>query len=614
MNELPEEHRGLVDEFKQITGEEQEEKLDKIVSLLRLFDWDLNNAVSSYLDNQFKTVEETQGSSSSYARSGNEESGNEESGLNYRGREDPTRGELRQYMNMQTQFMYEDFIPRLPRAPKISNKWQIDVGIYSSIESEKESEIRRNSGSRTPVQTVWLLLLAVPRTLLQVVFSVFRYIFSFMSSRATNRYPSSFEFKNYEENYNFLSSFLGEQKDCLEKESSLAETSTLVESESARKSGTSTSESSTVHMHSSDNETVDATPLAGYALHSRQFNELHQEAQANYSWLLIVLVNDSVESQVFVRELFQNHHFGNLFDKNNGNIKENAVFINNIERSPEAFEVGKSYRAHRLPFIALAGNVTNNPSTMLAMSVVFKTNVSSHYLEDEHRENAIRSIIKTLHKVVDHYNPQLIAQRLDKREIEVSRFLKEQQDQAYILSLEQDRLKKLLREREAALRNEEIEKRQQREHFLLGVLASKWHHSISQTSQYGPRISIKLPDGSRTIQRFPNDLLLNDLYLYVETKLFIMDLINRSDLECADETSAIEHAIATVLSLQVEQITSSQYFDTYPFTFELVQPFPKKVIVPSDHSIESIGELRSGAGLFVEYIYEDDSEGLSSEE
>lgn len=610
MNELPEEHRGLVDEFKRITGEEHEEKLDKIVALLRLFDWDLNNAVSSYLDNQFKTVEDTQGSSSSYARGSGEESG-----LNYRGREDTSRGELRQYMNMQTQFMYEDFIPRLPRAPKISNKWQIDVGIYSSIESEKDLEIRRNSSSRSPVQTVWLLLLAIPRTLLQVVFSFFRYIFSFMSSRVTNRYPSSFEFKNYEKNYDFLSVFLGEQKETTEKEPGLTETSTLVESESGRKSGVSTSElSSTAQVHSSDNETVVASLLAGYELHSGQFNELHQESQVNYSWLLIVLVNDSTESQTFVRELFQNRHFGNLFDKSNGSIKENAVFINNIDKSPEAFEVGKSYRAHRLPFIALAGNVTNNPSTMLAMSVVFKTNVSCHYLENDHRENAIRSIIKTLHKVLDHYNPQLISQRLDKREIEVSRFLKEQQDQAYILSLEQDRLKKLLREREAALRNEEVKKLQQREHFLLGVLASSWPHSIVQSSQSGPRISIKLPDGSRSIQRFPSDLLLNDLYLYVETKLFTIDLINRSDIECSDDSSAIEHARAVVLSLQVEQISSSNYFETHPFNFELVQPFPKKVIAPGDHSIESVPELRSGAGLFVEYIYEDDSEGLSSEE
>ena len=55
----------------------------------------------------------------------------------------------------------------------------------------------------------------------------------------------------------------------------------------------------------------------------------------------------------------------------------------------------------------------------------------------------------------------------------------------------------------------------------------------------------------------------------------------------------------------------SDYHNSYPFKFEVIQPYPKKVIhldVDMDQSIKDISEFSKGANFLIEFIDDDEEE------
>lgn len=556
--DLTPEQQDLVTQFVSISGAEDDRQ--KVVSLLTVNNWDLNNALSSYFDHGFDVIDRI----SLLANSGSQDaavsaSGPEilqdpaESHLSHRRTSSSAGPEL---VNLQSQMFLESFRPKLPKAPRISNHWQLELGIHSSL-SEK---LLHNPDRRPAVNSWWLVLLLVPRTLLLFLVSIFKFLFVGSSSRFIGRFPSQFDYAKYSENFDF-------------KESIDNKTSEV------------------------SSEVVD---LSQFNIKCSDFNLVLQSAQTGYSWLLVILVDNRSESQEFCRRLFSSPEFAQLLNKTSGTFKDNQIFVNNVEESPEAYEVGKTYKAKRLPFLCLAANVSNDPSVMASMSTLYKSNVAPDFLSPELINFTIKKLTENLEKLMESYDPQLIAQRFDQQEIEFARQLKKQQDDAYIQSLEKDRLKKMEKDHQQQMEKTMKEMAQKRETFLMSLIRENWFHGVCE-GENKVKIAIKLPNGKRLIETVLKTVTLQQLYLYVETRLY------EEDKEINSENEK-EISLDNEKEINSDPILHNEYFATFPFKFDLIQPYPKKVLDVTGETLGDIPELRSGANLLVEYQEVGDSD------
>ena len=556
--DLTPEQQDLVTQFVSISGAEDDRQ--KVVSLLTVNNWDLNNALSSYFDHGFDVIDRI----SLLANSGSQDaavsaSGPEilqdpaESHLSHRRTSSSAGPEL---VNLQSQMFLESFRPKLPKAPRISNHWQLELGIHSSL-SEK---LLHNPDRRPAVNSWWLVLLLVPRTLLLFLVSIFKFLFVGSSSHFIGRFPSQFDYAKYSENFDF-------------KESIDNKTSEV------------------------SSEVVD---LSQFNIKCSDFNLVLQSAQTGYSWLLVILVDNRSESQEFCRRLFSSPEFAQLLNKTSGTFKDNQIFVNNVEESPEAYEVGKTYKAKRLPFLCLAANVSNDPSVMASMSTLYKSNVAPDFLSPELINFTIKKLTENLEKLMESYDPQLIAQRFDQQEIEFARQLKKQQDDAYIQSLEKDRLKKMEKDHQQQMEKTIKEMAQKRETLLMSLIRENWFHGVCE-GENKVKIAIKLPNGKRLIETVLKTVTLQQLYLYVETRLY------EEDKEINSENEK-EISLDNEKEINSDPILHNEYFATFPFKFDLIQPYPKKVLDVTGETLGDIPELRSGANLLVEYQEVGDSD------
>lgn len=553
MDQLTAHQKSQVDEFKALTGLLKEEKTEEVIKLLTINDWNLNNCAINYFDNGFESINESnhqQESNQQQESHDFERFDHENTSLHHR------TGSSN--MNLQSQMLLDDFLPRLPKAPRISNNWTFELGIHKSIKdsmtNEKQVFDEEKSKKKSPITSIWLFLLIIPKTLLQMIILFLKYFLGLGNTISTvNRFPNKFKYDNYEENYKMITN------------------------------------------HEVEN----------YNFFENDFNSVHERCQNNFEWLLVILVNDNKVTQAFHKNLLENPKFNKLFNKLNGVFKETCIYTNNIDKNPEAFEVGSTYKIKKLPYIMLIGNVTNNSSIMSSMSITYKSNISNNYLSDA--KTTSDKILKNLNKLLENFNPQLITKRIDKQEIELSRIIKEQQDSAYLKSMEKDRLKKRQKEDEKLKQTELLNNQKTHDNFLIHLIQSNWFKFKNESLDgKTTKIAIKLPNGNRLIEIINLKINLIDLYFYVECKLFTIDLLNNESLELQNNDDALTY----INNLQSEDdykgIDFDEYLKKFPFNFELIQPFPKKIFEFSDTSIEHIPELKSGGNLLVEYTDNDD--------
>ncbi|RLV91947.1 UBX domain-containing protein 2 [Spathaspora sp. JA1] len=606
--DLSPEQQEAITQFKSIVGIEDNEQDDKVERLLVLHEYNLNNAISTYFDSGFEMAE----SHSSGVQTHQED----DQFLHHRQHTPPippppaapARDNI---VNLQHQMFMDNLIPRFPKAPTISNGWQLEVGIHTSLIHEREEQQKKeeeNEDDRettisvasteieeeetrkpSPAAALWVLLLIIPKTIWNILVSAVRFLFGFgtsgVSSGNINKIPRTFNFDKFHPNYKVL-----------DQVSSWLTKKELIEDE-VQKSDTSI--------------------VTNFNIFESDFNQVHRTCQSEYHWLLVVLVNDSLESQRFVRELFTNSGFDSLFNKNTGTFKETQIFISNMERNREGFEVAHTYRVRRVPYIMLIGNVSSSPDVMASMSILYKSNLSSPFVSNDYETRlTVIKIIKNVNKFLDKFTPQLISARYDKQEMEFSRMIRQQQDDAYLQSLEQDRLKKVQREREEKLKNDlEISfKRQQ--YYLLNLLKHDFFLTVTTTSEDRFRIAVKLPSGKRLVEFFNKAITINEFYMFIELKLFVEELLESQGAEFEEIIKIIDELIDDVglpEALQEHPLTIKDYCETYPFKFEIIQPYPKKVIVASDVSISEAPDFK-GANFLVEFTNEDEDDTGEDEE
>lgn len=441
MEGLSEAQRSQYAEFTSITGLEisDDETVAKVIGLLDHHDYNLNNAVLAYFDTgldlppQPETpIAEASGASTV------------DSSVTRR--------------SIQEDFAFDLWLPRLPKAPRLSNQWQFELGIHLSKRQPEEPP--QNAAPLAPRPSFpWVLLLIIPKA------------FSFL--------------------YTFIKILLGFNK---------------VPSLSGIR-------------HQFDWDKLDELhdPLLGvdtldFKVVTKDFNAAHERAQHDFDFLVIFLVDDASED--FLARIFEHDRFKALLAESS-EYRDTTVYVGNVTLHPEAFEVARAYRARGFPFACISANVTNNPAVMSSMSMVFKT----HLLWEEAGEAQIPRLVRGLAKSMSDYNAQLVTRRFDKKEMEFSRFLKQKQDEAYLESLQQDQVKKEKKESDRKAKELKEELRTHRLRSLAHFVTSNYFDAKIQDLPASDvvRVSIKLPHGKRVIQKFSRTEPLQSLYIFVET-------------------------------------------------------------------------------------------------
>lgn len=428
---------------------------------------------------------------------------------------------------------------RLPKAPPISNTWQFEVGLHMSrraamLEKAPVPEIAPRKPS-----ILWIILLIIPRAFL-LLFSFLKYIAGFNAPSGLENLRK-FDYDNYEEGYDFKSEL----------------------------------------------EDVEEADL--YNIATSDFNKVHEWCKTEYNFLVILLVDDVSAS--LVKNFLRLENVKEYFDKKTGTYKDTQMYISNVTRSPEAFEVAKTYRKSRsdvFPLIVLAANVSNDPMVMSSMSLLFKLNL----VVGPDLYAGYQRLGRHMKTNLQEFEPQLVVKKYDKHEIEMSRLIKEQQDEAYQESLQQDKVKKQEKDRQLQAEAYSKNLRTLRNKYLTYLGESGWFQK--RVEDVGPqdlvRLAIKLPNGRRIIQKFSKSAPLNELHLFVELQLF-----EKTESEDEDEDDEVD-----VLAME-----PSEYYERVPFGFELFKPMPKLTLPASMESIEEFGKLHSGDNVLVEYLEEE---------
>ncbi|MDC6270808.1 UBX domain-containing UAS family protein [Acetobacter pasteurianus] len=610
-----------IEQFIAITGIESNGDIEeKVLRLLNVHDNNLNNAISTYFDTGFESIEtasETVGgniSGSSAVDAREIENDDDMEQLIHRS----SMASRNEMVNLQTQMMMNSLIPRLPKAPQISTRWQLDVGIHTSIihereEKEKEKEKQetqemenfattnsstenkelleqeenfenndRGKDQEKPksntslLNTIYFILLVIPKSVILVLLASIKFVFglgfgSWPSQNPNNfRQHANFNYENFHPNYKYLETLL---------------------------------ERTTIF-----NE---------YEIHESEFNELHTLCQREYDWLFVVLANDSKESNGFVNKLFSHLAFKRMFAKTNGHYKNTKLFLGNVDHSPEAFEIAKTYKVRKIPYVMLIANVSPSPDIMPSMSVVYKSNLAKMFIEEEEVGLTVQKVTKQLSKNCEKFYPQLIAAKYDKQEMDISRMIRQQQDDAYLQSLVQDQIKKQQREEEKKLQREAQSLQNIKTLFLLDLFNSGYLHKVSESNEV-LKVAVKLPHGKRLVEQFDKSLTVLDFYIFIELKLFVENLLTEHGLESEEELIAkvdnLKNELEIIDEVKEKYSTIQDYYKDMGFKFEVVQPYPKKVIaVDADLQIGSAPEFK-GANFLIEYIIEDDDEEEEGEE
>ena len=432
------------------------------------------------------------------------------------------------HRNLQKDFVMNDLFPKLMKASRIPNRWVGDLRIYRARKEPSEKGDAQAPAPRKP-SVWWMLLLVFPKTL-TLILTALRYLLG-LNSITYEKTPAKFDYSKYLTLYSIL------------------------------------------------HDINDPNTLSRYDVATENFNESHEHCQKDYSFLVAMLMDD--RSADFAHMLLKNLTFKAMFDKFTGEFKECRLFLANVDRSPEALEVAQVYRHRRIPYIFVAANVSRDPAIMSSMSLIYKANCS--FGDDEDKQLLVSKLSKAIKKSCSEFNPQLVSKRYDKQEMESSRLIKEKQDEAYLQSLSQDRIKKQEKELQRQSEALRAELARRKLAYLNYLLQSEYFakQAAAATPVNSVRVALKLPDGKRIVQEFLKSTTLCELHLFAELQML--------ETELDEAPMEIDH---------------DDYVKNFSFLFEMFKPLPKCVLPITSQSIEEFGELKSGDTLLIEYAHE----------
>ncbi|KAF9973260.1 hypothetical protein BGZ73_003486 [Actinomortierella ambigua] len=253
----------------------------------------------------------------------------------------------------------------------------------------------------------------------------------------------------------------------------------------------------------------------------------------------------------------------------------------------EAFQVATTLQTARYPFIGV-----------IALSQDGYGSAKMVLIDRIEGPNTPQQIIQRLTQLQARHSAALNRLRAERREREVSRQLRQQQDDAYQQSLQADR-EKAQKAREAA-RIAERERLEQERHEAERVAALerkerhlKWLYEElpEEPAANEPgcaRLSFKLWNGERVIRRFRGTEPVENVYVFIETIEYREDGSKAETDVVAEEDKGYQHV----------------------YDFVLISPFPRTKVTQRDQLIKDVPALWPSASLVVELV---DEEGAESD-
>ena len=366
-----------------------------------------------------------------------------------------------------------------------------------------------------------------------------------------------------------------------------------------------------------------------------EFNAAFEEAKSQLKWLCIVLINSKSSSgERVVNELIVSDEFVQL-------VKEHDIvlYVGDVS-NPEAFEVGTTYNAYGLPYLALIANVSMTGYSHPEFSVICKYNRLNTHLKEGSKAPAGK-VCKRLNRILAKYEPQLVSQRYDKQEVDFARVLREQQDNAYQESLLRDKerheTKRRQQEEEDSKLAEELRLKEEvkantikQKERIIKYINANYIRDIEglQPCDY-TKIQFRTQDGKRFIRAFTKDDTVNDVFMFVSAKQLIDEVIKNQCLYEIDNDNADDSEDEEVFELKIEEDVLD-YFEHYQFRykyednevataeskfpFDLVSPMPRLKLTPGTLALNQVKELWPNGSLLIEHVVDDEDEDEEEEE
>ncbi|KAF9350819.1 hypothetical protein BGX26_011037 [Mortierella sp. AD094] len=263
---------------------------------------------------------------------------------------------------------------------------------------------------------------------------------------------------------------------------------------------------------------------------------------------------------------------------------EFLVWGGNVKET-EGFQVATTLQTVRYPFIgliALSQPTSGSSSTKMVL------------IDRIEGPSTAEQIIQRLTQQVTRQSTALERLRAERREREMAREIRQQQDDAYEQSLRADREK--ARQQKEVQEAAELQKREEEriEAERVAALERKERHmkylfeSLPDEPATGEtgcaRLSFKLWNGERVIRRFKGTEPVENVYIFIETIEFC------------------ENGSKAGLPIKAEQHVG--YVHEYDFV--LISPFPRTKVTERERLIKDEPALWPSASLVVELVDEDE--------
>lgn len=327
------------------------------------------------------------------------------------------------------------------------------------------------------------------------------------------------------------------------------------------------------------------------------FNDAYDVCKADLKFLLIILVNsENPDTELFIKHVLCSPRFREMIFGEYAGSRDNFMIWGGDVAYMEGWAVGKRYGVKNVPYMAMVLNVSTYGETFPTMLLMrFAQNFTVEGLQSQKvtiLKGRMKNVVKQMKRAADQYMIQLVDQKLDRESQEFERKMKQQQDEAYLRSLEKDKEKK--KERELEKERELKEKQEVLDGlvYLENTVEQVKRGLCTFESDYegdGVTIQFRLPSGERFVKKFSRECTLKQLYMFIEVKLALKELVDAGIFESDQE--AIEWA----------KNNKSEGGFEIEHRFELNLVFPKATVRPETKTISEEKCLTPKGNLLVEY-------------
>ncbi|RHZ89137.1 hypothetical protein Glove_18g112 [Diversispora epigaea] len=313
------------------------------------------------------------------------------------------------------------------------------------------------------------------------------------------------------------------------------------------------------------------------------YSQALDTAKRDFRFFMVILESDEHDDNAkFNRETLTSVDLLTFLQEH-----EVLVWVGNV-KDPEAFQVSDKWRVTTFPFVAIVAlqNPPGNMGTSPKMTLVDRIEGLS----------SPDYIIARLNVQINRYGPVLQRFRFERAERDATRQIREQQDNAYLLSLQADQEKeRKVREIAEKQRLEEEKARKKAEERRLYLenrenwrrwALTKLPDEPSRNETNVAMLSFKLSNGDRVVRRFRADDTVEMIYTFVDT-----------------------YHLRTEINSKTKFVSHPPIDYNHKFEFLLVSPYPRTVHHLSKYkTIKEEGGLWPSANLIVEVTIDDDDD------